>query len=387
MYSAIWAYPWDLFDEGIDTVLGRVADAGMNGISVAAAYHNVRALCPHNPKRAVYHGEGGVIYFKPNFAYFTNSLQPVESELIGDDHPPLFDDLCKAAARRNIKVHAWTVLHHNTRLGTANPDCTIVNAFGDRYPFGLCPSNPKVRQYSIGLVRSLAERYPLDVIELESLGYMGIDHSGHHSKSGVQLDETQRWLLSICFCRYCAARMEANGIDVDYARESIEGYLLSGFVDGGNHRDILSCVDMEGIAAARNQAVLTLLEEIASQCDRSQTQICLYVSSNVRATGAPTGVPRDKAAAHCDRFLVQTSEKEPAKIEASLSPVVRSQAGLPVHAGLQAIEPFVQSAEDVAASIQAAVNAGAEGLQFYHYGLMRLQNLDWISAGLESVRV
>src|ERR1051325_4283332 len=139
MYSAIWAYPWDLLDEGIDTVLGRIADAGLQGISITAAYHNIRALCPHNPHRAVYHGEGGVVYFKPNLAYFKNALQPVESQLT---HPPVFDDLCNVAAKRGLKVHAWTVLHHNTRLGTANPDCTTETAFGDRYPCGPCTSNP-----------------------------------------------------------------------------------------------------------------------------------------------------------------------------------------------------------------------------------------------------
>ena len=88
MYSALWIYPWDLLDEGIDTVLGRVADAGVDAISVAAAYHHVRALCPHNPKRAVYHGEGGVIYFRPEFGTFTDSrIRPALSVLAHDSDP------------------------------------------------------------------------------------------------------------------------------------------------------------------------------------------------------------------------------------------------------------------------------------------------------------
>src|SRR5258708_29867920 len=148
MYSSIWAYPWDFLDEGIDTTLGRIADAGLNGVSVASAYHNIRALCPHNPKRAVYHGEGGVIYFKARSAEFKEGLYPVLSNLVRQKDP--LSEICKGAAKRDLKVHAWTVVTHNTRLGSENPDCVIENAFGDLYPFGLYPANPKERPYAIG---------------------------------------------------------------------------------------------------------------------------------------------------------------------------------------------------------------------------------------------
>src|SRR5882724_5507395 len=181
MYSAIWAYPWDFLDEGIGEVIARISDAGLNGVSVAAAYHSIRALCPHNPKRAVYHGEDGVVYFKPDDRFFIDCrIKPVVSELAADVDP--LRAICCDSAGRKLKVHAWTVLHHNTRLGTAYPDCTIENAFGDLYPFGLCPANPDVRKYTLGIVGCLAEREDLDTIELESLGYMGIEHSGHHAK-------------------------------------------------------------------------------------------------------------------------------------------------------------------------------------------------------------
>src|SRR5262245_10448187 len=136
MYSAIWTYPWDLLDEGLDLALGRIAETGLDGISVAAAYHSIRALCPHNPKRDVYHGEGGWIYFKPSDEYFADGrIQPVVSEMaLALDIDPL-QTIARQAVNHKLKVHAWTVLHHNTRLGTAYPDCTIENAFGDRYPF------------------------------------------------------------------------------------------------------------------------------------------------------------------------------------------------------------------------------------------------------------
>src|SRR5262249_19327690 len=110
MYSAVWTYPWDLLDEGPDQVLARIADAGLEGISVAAAYHSIRALCPHNPNRAVYHGEGGVIYFRPSEEHFRESrIKPVVSELASEFDP--LGVICQAAAKRKVKTHAWAVLH------------------------------------------------------------------------------------------------------------------------------------------------------------------------------------------------------------------------------------------------------------------------------------
>jgi len=41
--------------------------------------------------------------------------------------------------------------------------------------------------------------------------------------------------------------------------------------------------------------------------------------------------------------------------------------------------PHVQDPGDLAASVQAATEAGAEIISFYNYGHMRLQSLNWIS--------
>ena len=42
-----------------------------------------------------------------------------------------------------FRVNAWIVLTHNTRLGTAHPDVAVVNCFGERYPYALCPASPR----------------------------------------------------------------------------------------------------------------------------------------------------------------------------------------------------------------------------------------------------
>jgi len=389
MESAIWAYPWDLLDEGVDTVLGRLADAGIGAVSVAAAYHNVRALCPHNPRRAVVHGEGGVVYFAPDPAAVSElRIQPVVSEMARERDP--LAEICEAAARRGVRVHAWLVLHHNSRLGGQHPHATVENAFGDRYPFGLCPANPDVRALTVALVRMLAARPEIDSLELESLGYMGLEHTGHHSKTGLEMDDLHRWLLSLCFCPHCAARMEAQGVEAGAARRRVQGEVRAYF-DGrfqqpndDLHAGLAAVLGQEwadGILAARDDAVLSLLEELYWLV-RGPQKLCLMVAGSPFATGAGAGVTLSLARQWCDRLLCQAFHRDPPVIRAALAEVAVRRGSTPLYAGLQAIPPAARSADDLDLAVLAARDAGVEGIQFYHYGIMPLRNLDWIRSAL-----
>ncbi len=376
-------------DEGIDTVLARVSDAGIESISVAAAYHHVRALCPHNPTRAVYHGEGGVIYFRPDFGSFSDArIRPVLSELAQNSDP--LEQICSAAARRGIKVHAWTVVTHNSRLGLQHAKCTIKNAYGDRYPFGLCPADPDVREYAKALVRTLSRRQNLDCIELEALGYMGIDHSGHHAKAGIELDELHKYLLSLCFCHHCETAMERHGVDVERSRLSViqemQGFFAGRYRSSTSDAvdqlpEVLGERDAEGILSARDEVVLTLLEELYWIVDGPQT-LSVMVADSPLATAAGAGVTLSQAREYCDRMLVQSFHRETERVHDTVSSIAIRRGSTPLFAGLQAVTPFVRSGPELAERARAARDAGAEGLQFYHYGIMPLENLEWIRAAL-----
>jgi hypothetical protein len=66
MRTGIWAYPWDLADEGIGTALGRIRGrAGAEALSVAAVYHAGKFLHVHNPVRRVVFPRSGTLYFEP----------------------------------------------------------------------------------------------------------------------------------------------------------------------------------------------------------------------------------------------------------------------------------------------------------------------------------
>ena len=47
---------------------------------------------------------------------------------------------------QGLQVEAWIVLTHNSTLGRAHPDLVVRNAFGDAYPYALCPAAQDVQE-------------------------------------------------------------------------------------------------------------------------------------------------------------------------------------------------------------------------------------------------
>jgi hypothetical protein len=64
MQTSMLAFASDLHDEGVGTVLDNVQNrAGVNGLTMAVAYHDARDVFPHNPVRKVRYLEGGAVFF------------------------------------------------------------------------------------------------------------------------------------------------------------------------------------------------------------------------------------------------------------------------------------------------------------------------------------
>ena len=73
MTHAIWAYPWDHHDIGLDEALGEIAAAGIDGVSLAISYHAGRFLQPGNPRRRVYFPEDSTVYYRPDPARWSDA--------------------------------------------------------------------------------------------------------------------------------------------------------------------------------------------------------------------------------------------------------------------------------------------------------------------------
>src|SRR3954463_6090012 len=124
METSMLAFATDLYDEGFDTVLGNVQEqAGVDGMTMAVAYHDARDLFPHNPVHKVRYLEAGAVFFRPDEARYEGlRLQPRVAELALMSDP--LGDLCAAAGERGMGVNAWAVFLHSDWLGFTHAECT-----------------------------------------------------------------------------------------------------------------------------------------------------------------------------------------------------------------------------------------------------------------------
>jgi hypothetical protein len=227
-FRSLFLHAWDVADEGPDTLMAWIADAGLNTMCYAGTYHSGWFVHPHAPQRRAYLTEGGVCYFRPQLSLYDDTvLKPVISALCRET-----DWLAETAARLdryNLRLVSWTIGTHNTRLGLAYPHLTQQTVYGDRLPHALCPSNDDVRAYLAAICHDLATNYPMWGLQLESFGWMSFSHDHHHARDLTELAPLEQELMSICVCPACTQLARASGVDVEIATQAIRRVLDAAF--------------------------------------------------------------------------------------------------------------------------------------------------------------
>jgi hypothetical protein len=223
--SVGYAYPWDY--EGDPAAAERAAQLGLDSVALAASYHATRAGTPWHPEHRVVDAHWAACYVPVLESVWRGQhLVPLEPTwMTARDSFTLAQQQLTDQA---LPVEAWIVLTHNLALGRRHPDLVVRNAFGDAYPYGLCPAAQDVQEYCATLVEAILNATSVSGIVLESCGPMGFDHAGEHEKTEFAgWDKGRRALLSLCFCRACTGRYTAAGIDVDrltmLVREGVDG--------------------------------------------------------------------------------------------------------------------------------------------------------------------
>jgi hypothetical protein len=406
METSMLAFATDLRDEGVDTVLDNVGDrAGVDGLTLAVAYHDARDVFPHNPVHKVRYLEGGAVYFPLDFARYEGMrLRPRTSELVrtGD----LLGGLCEAAGERGMHVNAWAVFLHNDRLGFAHPECATQNAFGDRYLTDLCPSNPDVRAYARTLASDIA-RYEVSTILSESLHFHGLGHGYHHERYFEELGAVGAYLLGLCFCDHCLEAARCREVDAELVYRSVRDELERRFADGEGSRDPEELMredlepfggeQMSGYLEARTETVTSLVGEVtraASDGGTSLTFLDLCGAEKGFATGHPEGeaapalgwqmgIDAAALAGVCDTVAATGYAADPGRLNLDLHAYEAlipdaSRLGLV----LRPMPPDCRSTDNLAAKVTLARERGLGRLDFYHYGFCRLRALDWIMQAL-----
>ncbi len=404
--SSVFVGVEDLRGEGDDVVLDRIANEfGATGVTVAAAYHRARDLTPHGSPHVTIRHDG--VHFIPDDDLFGGlRLQPPVQQ--GANEHPL-RSLRRATSQRGMALSGWTVFCHNTTLGKAHPECTTLNAFGERgSPADLCPSQPDVHAYALALARNVA-RLGVDDVVAESLHFGTFEHGYHHERSFVTLGGIDRFLLGLCFCASCEGLANERGVDAEMARVACQR-LLAAVLDGGgpNTDDVTpDSVAMHGgsvladYATTRVQTVTELAAAVSDAVTEAGSRL-VFLDAIGAVKGYANGTPSGRLAAedawHLGVDPVSIGQHVPAysvlayarDTERARDDVAAYRAALgegpELGVVLRPCLPDTESAAQLTAKVAAVVAAGADAVDFYHYGLVPLNDLRRIPAALKALR-
>lgn len=376
MDFAVWAYPWDLLDEGVESVAERLSAAGIDEINLATNYHSVQAFLPHNPERRTFFAHASS-YFQPGEGY--GRLKPVPNEhLCGDDWVA---EIAERLAETPVSLNSWTIGCHNSRLGMENPDLTLTTAYGDSLVFGLCPSHPDVQEYLIALLTDLDGSDSFERIELESFDYFyGTGFGWHHDKTHTRLGTLGEFLFGLCFCEECRTTAMDAGIDVEVVRatcrETIdalaEGELSHGIDPEpwlGDHPSVRDYVEV------RMATLTDLFEQLHGAV--GSTELGYYVGLLDVERSWMHGADLESLADPLSYYTVIAYESSREAALERLRSVERLTPEIPIHAGVMPSHPALYDEETLADLVAGLVEAETERISFYNYGLMPARNLDW----------
>ncbi len=367
--AGLWMHLWDVWSDGLDSILGYARDSHLNVLYPATSYHSGWFIHPHAAGRRVWMPQDGVLYFRPEPATWAGRrLQPLVADICQDD---LLARLCEGASAAGLAVSSWTVCCHNSALGLANPDLTVRNCFGDSYPHALCPSHPEVRAYVENLVRSLARGYSLRTVQLEAPEYLGFRHGHHHERLSVPLDAVAQRLFDLSFAASDLAMGHAAGLDGERIRRQVAG-LMQAYLDAAPDLPAdwppsweAACEQIAGLRQYVN-AQTAIVSGLVESCRRALD------GTATRLEGFVDAPPYQVVTLMCYGQPPAEVDRRVRAARSRLEPHQELQVGLRVGFG------EVASAAALRELVAAADAAGADGVLFYNYSEMSRANLSWI---------
>jgi hypothetical protein len=432
MRASAFVYPWDVV--GDPAAAERIAGLGVQQVTLASAYHSTRALTPRHPRHRVVTAEYAAVLYPPDEQRWRGrELRPHPAGSwaaadgpdprqggdggAGDRNGPgtsgtsgasgasgggrdAYGTAARALAAAGLDVHTWVVLAHNSRLGAEHPATSVVNAYGDRYPWAPCIAQPAVRAYLLDLAAEAAVRPGAVGTELESLGWYGLAHLHAHDKTGaVPLGDAAQYLMSLCFCPDCREGYAGLGADPAGLAAAVRRALAPVFTGdagagAGTEADVGGEAAIEKLLGPELTA-LTLkwrtrtagsLQEQAVAAVRAAAapgfQVLLHADPARYRCGANAGVEPARILGQADG-LVLPCTGGPAVREAMLTPFAPyRRENTVLAANLTVVSGMGGSPGTLAEDAAHAAALGATELRLYHAGLASDADLRAVRAAL-----
>ncbi|MDX2598330.1 hypothetical protein PV343_39730 [Streptomyces sp. WI03-4A] len=384
MKASAFVYPWDV--GGDPEAPARIAALGVEQVTLASAYHSTRALTSRHPRHRIVTAEYAAALYPVGHRWAGRGLRPYPAGrwAPGD----AYGEAAGALAAAGLEVHTWVVLAHNSRMGAEHPDTSVVNAYGDRYPWAPCIAQPATRAYLVDLAAEAAVRPGARGTELESLGWYGLQHLHAHDKTaGVGLGDAGQYLMSLCFCPACRSGYGEKGLDADElaaaVRDALEP-LWRGAADDGGWPTVGKLLGEDRAAATRawRDTTARTLQEQAVAAVRAAApdgfQVLLHADPVPYHCGANAGVDPAHVLSVADGVVVPCTAGP-----ALLTPFAeRARADTVLAANLTVVAGMGGSPGTLTEDAARARALGATELRLYHVGLASDGDLAAVRAAL-----
>ncbi|MDO0915878.1 hypothetical protein QQM39_35140 [Streptomyces sp. DT2A-34] len=387
MKASTFVYPWDV--NGDPEAPARIAALGVRQATLAAAYHSTRALTPRHPRHRIVTAEHAAVLYPTDDRWKGRELRPYPA---GDWAPgDAYGEAAAALADAGLEVHTWVVLAHNSRLGAEHPDTSVVNAYGDRYPWAPCIAQPATRAYLVDLAAEAAVRPGARGTELESLGWYGLQHLHAHDKTGgVPLDDAGMYLMALCFCPTCKEGYGDQGLDADElaaaVRAALEPLWQGAVADEGwaGVEKQLGEANAAATRAWRDETARTL-QESAVRAVRAAApdgfQILLHADPVTYHVGANPGVDPEHILSVADGVVVPCAGGP-----GLLTPFAgQGRTGSVIAANFGVVSGMGGSPGTLASDAARARELGATEIRLYHAGLASDGDLVAVREGLAAL--
>jgi hypothetical protein len=368
---AAHAYVWDVL--GDPDFPRRTLDLGISEVTLAAAYHSVRAATPHHPAHRVVTAAESALYRAIRPAEWAGrALAPAAADWVDDPDP--FATAAAALRAAGIAVNAWVVLTHSTRLGRTHPQLAVRSCFGDLYPHALCPQSPDVRDYAVRVAAEAVAGVELAGVHVEACGQLGFGHADRHDKTTAAYSGVESTLLSVCCCVACRAAWAAAGADPD----EIVAALRRGLEDGDSSAAERLGPEVSRLVLDTRIAAATRLRRDVAAAIRSvqpSASITMHAGVDRWATGPAPFIGAGEVT-DIDAVLVGAWDVGPSAAVAMRQARAQFAPAVGVGAYVTALSRLEPAAlvDHAAAMLQA----GADLLHLYHLGLANRRQLDAI---------
>ncbi|MFB6714814.1 MULTISPECIES: hypothetical protein [unclassified Streptomyces] len=387
MRTSVFLYPWDVV--GDPDAAARVADLGVQQVTLAAAYHSTRALTPRHPGRRIVTAEHAAVLYPPDAARWAGrALRPYEQSWVASDDP--YAEAAQALTDAGLQVHTWVVLAHNSRMGAEHPETSVVNAYGDRYPWAPCIAQPAVRAHLVDLAAEAAVRGGAYGAELESCGWYGFAHLHAHDKiAGVGLGDAAQYLMSLCFCPDCRTGYAEHGLEAAELAKSVRRALEPAWSGSGSPEagwagvEKLLGADLAATTLQWRGRVARTLQESAVAAVRAAAgpdfQVLLHADPAPYRSGANVGVDPEHIVSVADGVVLPCTGGDAAR-QAVLGPFAGREGVLA--ANFTVVSGMGGSPATLERDAAHAASLGANQLRLYHAGLASDPDLRAVAGAL-----